>query len=325
MTSWLASRRIVVTGGAGFLGRHVVNRLRQVGCREVFIPHVIDYDLTTEDGVVSALRDAKPQVVIHLAAKVGGIAYNRARPAELLYNNLMMGLLLMEQARQHGVEKFVAISSACAYPKNAPIPFREDNLWGGYPEEDNGPYGVAKRLLILQAQTYRQQYGLNAISLVPTNLYGPGDNFDPASSHVIPALIRRCIEATEAGRDHIEVWGTGEASREFLFVEDCAEAVVLATEHYHKADPINIGTGSEVTIRELAETIVRLTGFPGRIVWDPSKPEGQPRRRLDTSKAERELGFKAKTTLEEGLKKTIDWYSQQRDQPLRLSIRRKVS
>jgi GDP-L-fucose synthase len=313
MTSWLASKKILVTGGAGFLGRYVVRRLRVVGCSEIFVPRSAQYDLTHMEDVVRLFEESRPDVVIHLAAKVAGIGGIQERPAEFFYDNLMMGVQTMEQARRLGVEKFVAFTTVCSYPKFAPVPFREENLWDGYPEETNAPYGLAKKMLIVQAQAYRQQHDFNAIALLPANLYGPGDNFDPASSHVIPALIRKCIEAKETGHDHIEVWGTGKASREFLFVEDAAEAVILAGERYSGAEPVNIGSGREVTIQELAETIIRLTGFPGRIVWNPSKPDGQPRRCLDTSKAEREFGFRAKTSLEEGLKETIAWYLQRRD------------
>jgi GDP-L-fucose synthase len=306
------SKRIVVTGGAGFLGRHVIAKLQEIGCRDVFVPRSAVYDLTKLDAVVQMYEQARPQVVVHLAAKVGGIAYNRERPAETLSDNLMMGLLLMEQGRRYGLEKFLAISSVCAYPKLAPIPFREDDLWNGYPEETNGPYGVAKRVLTLQAQVYRQQYDFNAVSLLLTNLYGPGDNFDPASSHVIPALIRKCVEAVDEGRDRVEVWGTGNASREFLYVEDAAEAIVLASERYEGSQPINIGSGTEVTIRELVEHIAGYAGFGGRVAWDDSKPDGQPRRCIDTARAERELGFMARTPLEVGLRNTVDWYRAQR-------------
>jgi GDP-L-fucose synthase len=309
--SWLRDKRIAVTGGAGFFGGYVVRRLQSLGCHDVFVVRRADYDLTRGDDVVRMYEDARPEVVIHMAAKVSGIGYIMERPAEFFYDNLMMGVQVMEQGRRHGVEKLVAITTVCSYPKDAPVPFREEDLWRGYPEETNAPYGLAKKMFIVQAQAYRQQYGFNAICLLPANLYGPGDNFDPDSSHVIPALIRKCLEAVEKGLDTVEVWGTGSASREFLFVEDAAEAVVLATERYNGAEPINIGAGHEVTIRKLAEVIVELTGFQGRIAWDPSKPDGQPRRCLDTSKAEREFGFKAKTPLEVGLRNTIRWYVEQ--------------
>jgi len=313
--SWLADQRIAVTGGAGFLGNYVVRKLQNVGCRHIFVPRSTDYDLTRMDDVVRMYEDARPEVVIHLAAKVGGIGYIKERPGEFFYDNLMMGIQVMEQGRRYGVEKLVAIVTVCSYPKDAPVPFREEDLWCGYPEETNAPYGVAKKMFIVQAQAYRQQYGFNAISLLPANLYGPGDNFDPASSHVIPALIAKCVEAMEKGYDAVDVWGTGNASREFLYVEDAAEAIVLATERYNGAEPINIGTGREATIRELVDVIVRLTGFQGRVVWDPSKPDGQPRRCLDTSKAKQEFGFEAKTPLELGLQNTIEWYLGQRRQP----------
>ena len=312
--SWLADKRITVTGGAGFFGRHVVRRLQDLGCRQVFVPRSADCDLRRMEDVIRMYEDARPQVVIHLAAKVSGIGYIKERPAEFFYDNLMMGVQVMEQGRRHGVEKLVAIATVCSYPKDAPVPFREDDLWRGYPEETNAPYGLAKKMFIVQAQAYRQQYGFNAICLLPANLYGPGDNFDPDSSHVIPALIRKCLEAVDKGLDTIEVWGTGSASREFLFVEDAAEAVVLATERYKGAEPINIGNGREVTIRELVETVAKLTEFRGRITWDRSKPDGQRRRCLDTTKAEREFGFKAKTPLEMGLRNTIEWYLEQKAQ-----------
>ena len=312
--SWLATKRLTVTGGAGFLGSHVVRKLQDMGCRDIFVPRSTDYDLTRMNDVVRMYEDARPEVVIHLAAKVAGIGYIRERPGEFFHDNIMMGVQVMDQAWRLGVEKFVAISSACAYPKHAPLPFREEDLWCGYPEETNAPYGLAKRMLTVQAQAYRQQYAFNAISLIQSNLYGPFDNFDRASSHIIPALVRRCVEAIEQGCDTLEVWGSGDPSREFLYVEDAAEAIVLATERYNGAEPINVGSGREVTIRELVDTIVKLTGFRGGVVWDPSKPDGQPRRRLDTSKAKREFGFEAKIPLEIGLKRTVDWYVGQRQQ-----------
>lgn len=306
--SWLAGKRIVVTGGAGFLGNYVVRKLRDVGCCDIFVPRSSDYDLTRMDDVVRMYENAQPEVVIHVAGKVAGIGYGKDRPGEFFYDNLMMGAQVMEQGRLYGVEKLVAIGTVCSYPKDVPVPLREEDLWCGYPEETNGPYGLAKKMLIVQAQAYRQQYGFNAISLLLANLYGPGDDFNPASSHVIPALIHKCVEAIEKGLDTLEVWGTGDASREFLYVEDAAEAIVLAAERYNGAEPINIGTAKETTIRELVDVIVRLTGFSGRIVWVPSKPEGQPRRCLDTSKARQEFGFKARTSFRDGVRKTIDWY-----------------
>ncbi|MCJ7511295.1 MAG: GDP-L-fucose synthase [Dehalococcoidia bacterium] len=306
--SWLADRRIVVTGGAGFLGSHVVEKLTTTGCRSIFVPRSAQYDLTRMADVVRMYDDARPEIVIHLAAKAGGIGLNREKPGELFYDNILMGVQAMEQARLHGVEKFVAIGTVCAYPKFTPVPFKEEDLWAGYPEETNAPYGLAKKMLLVQAQAYRQQYGFNAIQLLPVNLYGPRDNFDPKASHVIPALIKKCADAVQAGEREIVVWGTGSASREFLYVEDAAEAIVLATEKYDKPEPVNIGAGTEVTIRDLVTTIARLIGFGGKIIWDSTKPDGQPRRCLDTTRAEREFGFKARTSLPDGLRKTIAWY-----------------
>jgi GDP-L-fucose synthase len=305
--SWLADRRIAVTGGAGFLGGHVVEALRRRGCCDVFVPRRVDYDLTDMDDVRRLYEDHRPQVVIHLAAKVGGIGYIKERPAEFLYENLMMGMQVMEEARRRGVEKLVAVGSVCAYPKEAPVPFREDDLWCGYPEETNAPYGLAKKMLIVKAQADRRQYGFNAVCLLLANLYGPGDNFDPASSHVIPALVRRCLEAAWEGNSVVDAWGSGNASRDFLYVEDAAEAIVLAAERYDGAEPVNVGSGREVTIRELAAMIAGITGFTGEIRWDASRPDGQPRRRLDISRAERELRFRPRTALEDGLRSTVEW------------------
>ena len=304
----LATKRLLVTGGAGFLGKHVVRKLEKKGCREIFIPRSKDYNFVGSEAVKRVYRDAKPDVVIHLAAVVGGIGANRENPGKFFYDNLMMGVQMMEQGRLFGIEKFVAIGTVCAYPKFTPVPFKEDDLWNGYPEETNAPYGLAKKMLLVQAQAYRQQYGFNAIYLLPVNLYGPEDNFDPQSSHVVPALIKKCVDAVESGEDRIVVWGTGQASREFLYVEDAAEAIVLATEKYDKPEPLNIGAGFEIKIGDLVTLVAELTGFRGEIVWDGTKPDGQPRRRLDVSRAEKEVGFKAKTDFREGLRKTIEWY-----------------
>lgn len=307
MSFW-HNKRILVTGGAGFLGSFVVEKLKQRGCKNIFVPEIKDYDLVQQEAVKRAYQDAKPNIVIHLAAIVGGIGANKENPGRFFYDNAMMGIQLLHEGFLRKIDKFVALGTICAYPKFTPVPFKEENLWDGYPEETNAPYGLAKKMSLVQAQAYRQQYGFNTIYLLPVNLYGPGDNFDPTSSHVIPALIKKCVDALEKGEDSIEVWGTGKASREFLYVEDAAEAICLATEKYNKPDPVNIGAGFEITIKDLVELIAKLTGFKGEIVWDASKPDGQPRRMLDTSKAEKEFGFKAKTTFEEGLKKTIEWY-----------------
>lgn len=305
-------KRFCVTGGAGFLGSFVVEKLRQRGATDIFVPRKRDYDLVDPQAIRRMLEDARPDVIIHLAAHVGGIGANRMHPAEFFYDNLMMGVQLMHQAWQRGVEKFVAIGTVCAYPKYTPVPFKEDDLWNGYPEETNAPYGLAKKMLLVQAQAYRQQYGFNAIYLLPVNLYGPRDNFDLETSHVIPALIRKCIEAQEQGLPEVVVWGDGSPTREFLYVEDAAEGIVLATEKYNGPEPVNLGSGMEIRIRDLAEMIRRLTGFKGRLVWDTSRPNGQPRRALDTTRAERYFGFKAQTPFEEGLKRTIAWYRENR-------------
>lgn len=308
MSESLANKRIVVTGGAGFLGYYVIERLRNAGAVHIDVPTVEQYDLVKMGDVVRMYDDMKPDIVIHLAAVVGGIGANREHPGKFFYENLMMGVQLIEQGRLRGIEKFVAIGTVCAYPKFAPAPFREEDIWNGYPEETNAPYGLAKKMLLVQSQAYRQEYGFNSIFLLPVNLYGPGDNFDPASSHVIPALIKKCVDAIDAGADSIECWGTGKASREFIYAVDAAEGIVLATQHYDGADPVNIGTGSEITIKDLVEKIAKLTGFRGEIRWDASKPDGQPRRCLDTSKAIEYFGFQARTSFHEGLKATIDWY-----------------
>lgn len=308
----LASRRVCVTGGAGFLGTHLVDHLKARGAGEIFIPRYPEYDLTKGEDIARMYQDARPDVVIHLAAKVGGIGANRERPGDFFYDNLMMGIQLIHQAWQRQVKKFVAIGTICAYPKYTPIPFKEEDLWNGYPEETNAPYGLAKKMLLVQSQSYRQQYGYNSIFLLPVNLYGPGDNFDPASSHVIPALIRKCLEAQEQGVGEIVAWGDGSPTREFIYVEDAAEAITLATLRYNQSDPVNIGSNFEISIKDLTELIARLTGFEGAIRWDTSKPNGQPRRKLDTTRARERFGFESTTDFEAGLKKTIDWYKEQR-------------
>jgi len=321
------NKKVTVTGGAGFLGFYIVKKLKERGCRNIFIPRSKDYDLVKSEACKRVYEDSKPDIVIHLAARVGGIGANRANPGKFFYDNLMMGVQLIHEGYLRQLEKFVAIGTICAYPKFTPVPFHEDDLWNGYPEETNAPYGLAKKMLLVQSQAYRQQYGFNAIYLLPVNLYGPGDNFDLKTSHVIPALIKKVVDSMggkEAVLERIKarnrlnkpnkrdrqlvVWGTGKATREFLYVEDCAEAIVLATEKYNKPDPINIGAGFEISIKELVGLISKLTGFRGDIIWDNSKPDGQPRRMLDVTRAEKEFGFRAKTYFEEGLKKTIDWY-----------------
>jgi GDP-L-fucose synthase len=307
-TSFWPARRVMVTGGGGFLGKAVVRRLEAGGATDVFVPRSRDYDLRTVEGVRSALADGRPNVIIHLAAVVGGIGANRENPGRFFYENAVMGIELMEQARLAGVEKFVQIGTVCSYPKFTSVPFSEDDLWNGYPEETNAPYGVAKKMLLVQGQAYRQQYGFNVIHLIPVNLYGPGDNFDPASSHVIPAVIKKCVDARDAGSDHIDVWGTGSASREFLYVDDAAEGIVLGAERYNEPDPVNLGVGQEITIRHLVQLIARLTAFQGELRWDHAKPDGQPRRALDTTRARERFGFEARTSFEDGLRRTIEWY-----------------
>ncbi len=311
-TDFWKKRRVCVTGGAGFLGSFVIASLRERGATEIFIPTIEKYNLVEAASIRQMLDDARPDVIIHLAAQVGGIGANREHPAEFFYNNLMMGVQLMHMAWQRGVEKFTAIGTICAYPKFTPVPFREEDIWNGYPEETNAPYGLAKKMLLVQSQAYRQQYGWNSIFLLPVNLYGPRDNFDPSSSHVIPALIKKCIEAQEAGAEEIVVWGDGSPTREFIYVSDAAEGIVLATERYNESDPVNLGSGYEISIKDLAEKIARLSGFTGRLVWDPTKPNGQPRRRLDTSRARERFGFTAKVDFDEGLRRTIEWYRQNR-------------
>jgi GDP-L-fucose synthase len=300
-------RRVTVTGGAGFLGHHVVTRLKNAGA-EVFVPLIESYDLTQLGDIERLYADARPQVVIHLAALAGGIGANRERPADFFFINLMMGVQLMHAAWQKGIEKFVAIGTICAYPKFTPLPFREENLWDGYPEETNAPYGLAKKMLLVQSQAYRDQYDFNSIYLLPVNLYGPRDNFNLETSHVIPALIRKCLEACERGDKEVVLWGDGTPTREFLYVDDAARGILLAAERYNSSDPVNLGSGGEISIRSLAETIARLTGFEGELVWDVTKPNGQPRRALDTSRAWERFGFRAEVPFEEGLRKTIEWY-----------------
>ena len=302
------NKRVCVTGGGGFLGAVVVEKLRQRGAADIFVPRKKDYDLVHLDAIKQLLADSKPDIIIHLAAQVGGIEANRLHPAEFFYNNLMMGVPLMHEAWQANVEKFVAIGTVCAYPKYTPIPFKEEDLWNGYPEETNAPYGLAKKMMLVQSQTYREQYGFNSIFLLPVNLYGPGDNFDPQSSHVIPALIRKCVDAKQRGDSYITAWGDGSPTREFLYVDDAAEGILLAAERLNRSVPVNLGSAFEISIKDLLELIVKLTGFEGEIRWDTSKPNGQPRRKLDTSGAEELFGFKSQTTFEEGLQHTINWY-----------------
>ncbi len=304
----LAGKRVIVTGGAGFLGRYVVKKLEERECADIFLPRSRDYNLVDCQAVKRLYRDTRPDIVIHLAAVVGGIGANSEKPGEFFYDNLMMGVQMMEQGRLFGIEKFVALGTVCAYPKFTPVPFKEEDIWNGYPEETNAPYGLAKKMLLVQSQAYRQQYDFNSIFLLPANLYGPGDNFDIRTSHVIPALIKKSFDAQRRGERRIIVWGTGQATREFLYVEDAAEGIVLATDKYNKDSPVNLGAGFEISIRELAELICELTKFDGEIEWDTSQPDGQPRRSLNTEKAKREFGFQAKMSLTEGLKRTVEWY-----------------
>ncbi len=308
----ICDKRVLVTGGSGFLGRHVVDALQTRGCRDVVVVRRAKHDLTREADVNRLFEESRPQIVIHLAAVVGGIGANRDNPGTFFYQNVLMGAFTMEYARRWGVEKFVGVGTICEYPKLAPVPFLERDLWNGYPEETNAPYGIAKKMLLVQGQAYRQQYGFDAIHLLPVNLYGPHDNFDPLSSHVIPALVRKCLEAVETGAREVVCWGTGNATREFLYVEDCADAIVRATEQYDRAEPVNLGTGFEISIRDLAELIASLTGFKGDLVFDRTKPDGQPRRSLDVTRARNAFGFAATTDFKTGLRRTIDWYKTER-------------
>ena len=309
-------RRVCVTGGAGFLGSYVVENLRQKDAKDIFIPKIEDFDLVQNESVQRLLAEANPDIIIHLAANVGGIGANRARPAEFFYDNLMMGAQLIHESWKSGVEKIVTIGTVCAYPKFTPVPFREETLWDGYPEETNAPYGLAKKMMLVQSQAYRDQYGYNSIFLIPVNLYGPRDNFNLETSHVIPALIRKCVNAQVKNAPNIDVWGDGSPTREFLYVEDAAEGILSAAEHYSSSDPINLGSGREISINDLAELITELTGYQGELKWDTSKPNGQPRRALNTDKAEEQFGFKAKTPFREGLQKTVQWYLENREEIL---------
>jgi GDP-L-fucose synthase len=311
MTDFFSDRRVLVTGGAGFLGHHVCERLRAAGCDPI-VPRSTEYDLTSEADAARLVADARPEIIMHLAARVGGIGANQRNPGAYFYDNLVMGAFMMEQSRRAGVEKFLQLGTICSYPKFTPVPFREENIWDGYPEETNAPYGVAKKALLVQAQSYREQYGFNAIYLLPVNMYGPRDNFDLESSHVIPALVRKMVEGQERGAEEIVLWGDGTPSREFLYVDDCAEGLLLAMEHYDKPEPVNLGAGFEITIRDLAELIRELTGYEGRLAWDTSRPNGQPRRSLDTSRAQREFGFQARTGFREGLERTIEFFRSER-------------
>jgi GDP-L-fucose synthase len=311
-SSFWSGRRVCVTGGAGFLGSFLLEKLAARGARDVFVPLIEEYDLVQPDVVRQVLAKAQPDIVLHLAAHVGGIGANRAHPAEFFYDNLMMGVQLLHEAWKMGIEKFVALGTVCSYPKFTPVPFREEDLWNGYPEETNAPYGLAKKMLLVQSQAYRQQYGYNSIFLVPVNLYGPRDNFHLETSHVIPALIRKCLEAQDQGEGEVVVWGDGSPTREFLYAADAAEGILLAAERYNQSDPVNLGSGREISIKDLALTIARLTGFEGEFVWDTTKPNGQPRRALDTTKAEALFGFRAQTQLETGLRETVEWYRKAR-------------
>ena len=306
--SFWADKRVCVTGGAGFLGSYVIDRLKKAGATDIFVPRKSDYDLVDGAAVRNMLEAARPQIVLHLAANVGGIGANREHPAEFFYDNLMMGVQLLHESWRNGVEKFVAVGTVCSYPKFTPVPFKEIDFWGGYPEETNAPYGLAKKMLLVQSQSYRQQYGFNSIYLIPVNLYGPKDNFDLETSHVIPALIRKCLEAIRRGDEEVVVWGDGSPTREFLYAADAAEGIVLGAELYNGQEPVNLGAGEEISIKDLVETIAELTGFRGKLTWDSSKPNGQPRRSLDTSRATEQFGFTAQTKLAQGLRETVEWY-----------------
>ncbi len=314
MAYW-KNKRVLVTGGAGFLGEHVVKKLESVGCGSIFVPRRKEYNFVEMEAVKRVFKDSKPDIVFHLAAEVGGIRANQKKPGKFFYNNMMMGVQLLEEARKNNVEKFVIVGTVCSYPKFAKIPFKEENLWDGYPEETNAPYGIAKKALLVQARAYREEYGLNTIFLLPANLCGPGENINLETSHVVPAIIKKCFDAIKKNENKIILWGTGNPTREFLYVEDCAEAIFLAAEKYNKSEPVNLGTGNEVSIKDLAKLIAAITGFKGAIVWDKTKPDGQPRRKLDTEKAKKEFGFTAKTTLREGLRKTIQWYKKMHIEP----------
>lgn len=313
-SNYWTNRRVIVTGGAGFLGSYVIKRLMDVGCSSITVPRSAEYDLRDSAAIRRLYQEVNPDIVIHLAAVVGGIGANRDNPGKYFYDNLMMGVSLIEEARQANIEKFVALGTICSYPKFTPVPFREEDLWNGYPEETNAPYGLAKKMMLVQSQSYREQYDFNSIFLLPVNLFGPFDNFDLHSSHVIPALIRKCVDAIDRGESHIEVWGTGNATREFLYADDCARGIVLAAERYNSSEPVNLGAGFEISILELANLIAKLTGFTGEFIWDTSKPDGQPRRCLDTSRAKEAFGFTAEVPFEVGLQNTIDWYRANRNE-----------